>query len=229
MGMEEVPKKMKAVQVVEFNKPYQINDVEVPVDLQPTDVLIKIAVASNCHTDGMVQQGIMGTKLPCTASHEGAGTVVAAGEEAKKNGFTEGVRVMCGIPFHPCGKCKDCNGPEERKQYCIKLEGHKGVHINGYFADYAVVDSRSSTPLPDEVTLRSAAPLACAGRTVWRAVLQSVEDLPKGSWITIVGSGGGLGYVTSPHSPYRLNTDPSSVQTSRHPVRQSARLQSHRR
>lgn len=197
MGVENLPKKMKAIQVVEYKKPYKINEVDVPTDIGPDDLLVKIAVASNCHTDQMVQEGIMGTKLPCTGSHEGSGTVVALGDKAKERGFKEGTRVMCGIPFHPCMNCHDCNGPEGSKQYCMKLEGHKGVHINGYFADYALCDSRTSTPMPDEVTFRSAAPLACAGRTVWRAVTQAGEAAEQmgGKWITIVGSGGGLGYV----------------------------------
>lgn len=51
MGMEDLPKKMRAIQVVEFNKPYQINEVDVPSDLKPEDILVKVAVASNCHTD----------------------------------------------------------------------------------------------------------------------------------------------------------------------------------
>lgn len=197
MGIEELPKKMKAIQVVEYHKPYQINEIDVPRELRDDDLLVKIAVASNCHTDQMVQEGIMGTKLPCTGSHEGSGTVVAVGAAAAKRGFKEGMRVMCGIPYHPCMNCADCNNSDEgSKQYCMKLEGHKGVHIDGYFADYAVCDSRTSTPMPDEVTFRSAAPLACAGRTVWRAVLQAGEAAEKtGKWICIVGSGGGLGYV----------------------------------
>ena len=191
MGAAELPKKMKAVQVVEYNKPYQLNEVDVPNDLAPTDLLVKVAVASNCHTDSMVQAGTFGTKLPVTASHEGAGTVVAVGSEVKN--FKEGDRVMCGLPLHPCGKCGDCLGPENRRQYCVDLEGHVGVHVNGCFAEYVKVDSRSTTPLPDEVSFMSAAPLACAGRTVWRSILQT--GLKSGEWIAFVGSGGGLGHL----------------------------------
>lgn len=191
MGIESLPKKMKAVQVVEYNKPYQLNEVDVPSDLGPKDLLVKVAVASNCHTDGMVQAGTFGTKLPVTASHEGSGTVVAIGSEVTD--FKEGDRVMCGLPLHPCGSCHDCLGPENQKQYCLKLEGHVGVHVNGCFAEYVKVDSRSTTPLPNEVSFMSAAPLACAGRTVWRAVLQT--GLKSGEWIAFVGSGGGLGHL----------------------------------
>ncbi len=191
MGIEDLPKKMKAIQVVEFKQPYQINEVDVPTKLQPTDLLIKVAVASNCHTDGMVQQGVMKSALPQIASHEGSGTVVALGSLAKERGFKEGMRVMCGIPLHPCGKCHDCKGPESHRQYCMNIKGHIGVTTDGCFAEYVIADSASSTPLPNEVTFMSAAPLACAGRTVWRAVLQT--ELKAGEWVCIVGSGGGLG------------------------------------
>ena len=164
MGIENVPRKMKAIQVIEYNQPYQLREVDVPRDLAPPDLLVKIAVASNCHTDSMVQSGVFGTKLPCTGSHEGSGTVVALGSEAAERGFQEGMRVMCGIPLHPCGSCGDCLGPENQRQYCLKLDGHVGVHLDGCFAEYVKVESRSTTPLPDEVTFGSAAPLACAGR-----------------------------------------------------------------
>ncbi|KAK3116288.1 hypothetical protein LTR53_003540 [Teratosphaeriaceae sp. CCFEE 6253] len=193
MGAEDLPAKMKAIQVVEFKQPYKIQDVDVPADLQPNDVLVKIAVASNCHTDSMVQQGVFGAPLPQTASHEGAGTVVSVGAEAEKRGFKAGDRVMIGLPLHPCGKCNDCTGPESQTQYCSGIAGHLGVTVNGCFAEYVQADSRSTTKLPDSVSFLSAAPLACAGRTAWRSVLQA--GLQKGQWLCFVGSGGGLGHL----------------------------------
>lgn len=39
----------------------------------------------------------------------------------------------------------------------------------------------------------SAAPLACAGRTVWRSIVRA--ELKAGEWIAFVGSGGGLGHL----------------------------------
>lgn len=187
-----IPKEMKAIQVVEYNKPYKINTIPVPSDLAPTDLLVKVAVASNCHTDSMVQAGTFATALPCTASHEGSGTIVAVGSEVSD--FASGDRVMCGLPLHPCGACPDCLGPENRKQYCLNLKsGHIGVQTHGCFAEYVKCDSRSSTKLPDAVSFMSAAPLACAGRTVWRSVLQA--ELKAGEWIAFVGSGGGLGHL----------------------------------
>ncbi|KAK3326002.1 chaperonin 10-like protein [Apodospora peruviana] len=186
---------MKAAQVVKYNAPYSITTVPVPTshELGPYDLVVKVAVASHCHTDGMVRSGIFGTKLPCTGSHEGAGTVVLVGSSVSD--FKPGDRVMCGLPLHPCGKCLDCTSSPEAKQrqYCTQVDGHIGIHIDGCFAEYVRVDARSSTPVPDTVSLLSAAPLACAGRTVWRAVEQA--ELKAGQWLAIVGSGGGLGHL----------------------------------
>lgn len=180
-------------QVVKFKEPYQINTVDVPdpAKLGPHDLLVKIAAASYCHTDSMIRNGIFGTTLPSVASHEGAGTVVAAGSAATD---WEGARVMCGLPFHPCGKCQDCTGPNESwRHYCANVEGHSGVHRNGFFSEYAVCDARLSTKLRNEISFLTAAPLACAGRTVWRGIEQA--GLKAGQWIAIVGSGGGLGHL----------------------------------
>ena len=151
-----IPSTMRAIQVTEFNKPYQINTIPVPSDLGPHDLLIKVAVASNCHTDSMVLEGVFNSALPQTASHEGAGTVVSVGSDVQE--FAPGDRVMCGLPLHPCGYCKDCLGPEKQKQYCGNIDGHVGVTAQGCFAEFVKVDARSSTKLPKEVSFMSAAP-----------------------------------------------------------------------
>lgn len=182
---------MKAIQVTRFNKPYKINLVEVP-SAGPHELLVKIAVASHCHTDHMVQAGIFGAPLPITASHEGSGTVVAVG--AGVTAFKPGDRVMCGVMYKPCGTCGDCIGPDESvRQYCIRSKGGIGITADGCFAEYARVDAKTSTLIPDEMSFLTAAPLACAGRTAWRAVQQA--DLRPGQWLAIIGSGGGLGHL----------------------------------
>ncbi|KAK0636071.1 chaperonin 10-like protein [Bombardia bombarda] len=193
-----IPPKMKAARVTAYNTPYTLTTIPTPTptpsSLGPYDLLIKIAVASHCHTDTMVASGTFATALPCTGSHEGAGTVVSAGSSAATS-FHPGDRVMCGIPLHPCGRCADCDptSPESQRQYCTAITGHVGVTVDGCFAEYARVDARSSTHVPDCVSLLSAAPLACAGRTAWRAVAQA--GLQPGQTLAIVGSGGGLGHL----------------------------------
>ncbi|KAI2632237.1 GroES-like protein [Hypoxylon sp. NC1633] len=189
--MATIPAKMKALQVTAYNEPYKLTTVPVPT-LGPHDLLVKIAVASYCHTDSMVASGVFNTALPVTGSHEGSGTVVAVGTQV--TAFKRGDRVMCGIPLHPCGACADCVAPNQAHlQYCVHVAGHVGVHLDGCFAEYARVDARTSTHIPDKVGLLAAAPLACAGRTIWRGV--RLADLEPGDWLAVIGSGGGLGHL----------------------------------
>ncbi|KAK3197023.1 hypothetical protein GRF29_1536g367529 [Pseudopithomyces chartarum] len=92
MASREIPKTMKAAQVVEFNQPLKITSLPPPPNLAPQDLLIRVTVASLCHTDLMVQRSLMETSLPITTSHEGAGTVVATGSAVQN--LKPGDRVM---------------------------------------------------------------------------------------------------------------------------------------
>jgi len=139
----------------------------------------------------MVVAGYLNAKLPITASHEGSGTVVALGPSVQ--GFQEGDRVICGLYRDQCGVCQDCKGPENYKQYCINSGGIIGITVDGAFAEYVVIDARNAAKLPDKVSHETSAPLACAGSTIFRGVLQS--GLKSGEWLAIVGSGGGLGHL----------------------------------
>lgn len=67
------------------------------------------------------------------------------------------------------------------------------MKVDGAFADYHVADSRTTCRVPDEVSLVDAAPLACAGVTIYRAII--VSEAKKGDWLAIVGAGGGLGHL----------------------------------
>lgn len=141
----------------------------------------------------MVTEGMFPTKLPCTGSHEGTGVVVATGKEVKK--FKEGDRVMSGIPRSTCGDCASCKKGEDYQQYCPNVKGMNGVFggTDGAFAEYHVADSRWSSLIPDAVSFADAAPLACAGVTIYRAI--HTAGAKKGTWMAIVGAGGGLGHL----------------------------------
>jgi len=175
----------------QFNKPYHIHKIPVPPPekLNEHDMLIKVAAASYCHTDAMVAAGLMRSKLPLTASHEGAGTVVALGSAAK--GFEKDDRVLIGPVYHRCGQCADC--ATENEQYCTTTGGGLGFSTNGAFAEYEIVDAREAMLLPDNISFQNAPSLACAGRAIWGALMRA--DLKSGQSIAIVGSGGGLGHL----------------------------------
>jgi len=189
--MPEIPKQMKAVQVVEFNKPYQINTVDVPSPPTPNDILVKVAVAGYCHTEQLVAEGVFKSKLPITASHEGSGTIVSVGSSVKD--FAPGDRVMVGIMTHACGKCRSCQLGKDMKHYCQHSDAMTGVTRDGCFAEYVWADASECQKIPDGVTFETAAPMACAGRTAYRAVAQA--KLKPGQTIGIVGAGGALGHL----------------------------------
>jgi propanol-preferring alcohol dehydrogenase len=60
------------------------------------------------------------------------------------------------------------------------------------FAEYLIVGARTSVHVPDSMSFKSAAPLACAGCTIYRSIV--VFEVKKGGWLAIVGSSG-LGHL----------------------------------
>lgn len=188
-----LPSTMRAAVVAEFHKPYEIRDAHPrPEVVDGHDIIIRVAVASFCHTDLMVLDGIMSpTPKQYPGSHEPAGTIVSLGPDAVALGFKLGDRIAALGSRGLCGKCIDCKGPVEQRHYCRFKLGYVGTTLPGAFADYTTVDARSAVVLPDNMSFITAAPLTCAGATSWRAV-QSTQAQP-GDWIGIVGSGGGLG------------------------------------
>ncbi|MCJ1313944.1 hypothetical protein MMC25_007624 [Agyrium rufum] len=195
--MASLPKTMRACQVVEYGKPYKLQEVSVPTDLAPHDLLVKVAVASLCHTDFMVLAGAFAemqkATLPQTGSYEGAGTIVAMGDAIDKSEFSVGDRVCAGITTNRCGECRTCKGDPDRKHYCLNNGPGLGIGRDGAFAEYLICDARESNILPKDVSLEAAGPLACAGRTVYRGVIEA--RLKPGEWLGLVGSGGGLGHI----------------------------------
>ena len=191
---QTMPEKMQACQIIEYNEPHQIRTIPTPSskDLKPYDLLLKVAVSALCHSDLEYLNGVFPIELPVTASHEGTGTVIGMGSSVTR--FEKGDRVIAGQTFGRCGDCEICSGPENYRHYCEKREPMMSVGgRNGAFQEYLVVDAREASPIPDKMSFVTAAPLACAGMTSWRAINQA--DLKPGQWLGIVGSGGGLGHL----------------------------------
>ena len=189
---ESLPTHMKAAVVKEFNKGYEVRDIETPSDLGPNDVLVKIAAATYCHTDLQVLEGVYesaGAKPGLVGSHEPAGTVVKAGPKANESGIKIGDRVGSINTFQFCGDCDACR---QGKQLCERLTGMLGLTVNGGFAEYMKADARVVSKIPESVPFDEAAPLFCAGATVYGALLRA--GLKAGQWLAIVGIGG-LGHL----------------------------------
>src|SRR5690606_9624268 len=136
------------------------------------DVGIDILFCGICHSDLHTARGEWeGTRYPCVPGHEIVGRVTAVGANVSK--FQPGQRVGVGCMVDSCHECENCKAGEE--QYC--LNGNTGTynshdrHLGGYtFGGYSAsitVDQGFVLSIPDALPLDAAAPLLCAGITLY--------------------------------------------------------------
>jgi hypothetical protein len=86
--MSDIPKTCKAAILVEYEKPLEIWDVQVPSEIQPGAVLVKNNVATICGSDLHLWEGatkaVLNARLPVILGHEVVGTVVKLGEDVNR-------------------------------------------------------------------------------------------------------------------------------------------------
>lgn len=160
------------------------------------DVLIDIKFAGICHSDiHQVNEGWGEGIFPMVPGHEIAGVVTEVGSEVTK--YAVGDRVGVGCMVDSCRECEYCLRGLE--QYCAKgniqtynaLDRNGDVTYGGY-SKQIVVDENYVVRIPDSLPLDVAAPLLCAGITLY-APLKHWGVAP-GKKVAIVGLGG-LGHM----------------------------------
>lgn len=165
-------------------------------DPGPLDVLIDIAYAGICHSDIDHARSTRGhTRYPLVPGHEIAGTVAAVGEHVTR--FRPGDRVGVGNMVDACGECRHCQAGLE--QYCQGKRvlayndvGYDGQITYGGYSQKIVVDERFVVRIPASIPLPAAAPLLCAGITLYSPLRH--WKVGPGSRVAIVGLGG-LGHL----------------------------------
>ncbi|KAF1783922.1 Polyketide synthase, enoylreductase domain [Phytophthora cactorum] len=88
-----------------------------------------------------------------------------------------------------CLGCEDCEGHEST---CVDADLH-GFTVDGSFQQWCVSFSEHVTPIPTDLPMHAAAPILCAGVTVYKA-LKEIEG-SCGDFVVIPGAGGGLGHL----------------------------------
>jgi len=176
---------MRAALATAFGKPLEIRELPIP-EPGPGELLIRLQACGVCHSDLDVRTGLTApdeSTLPLILGHEGVGIVVARGPGCST--IEEGARV--GLPWmhDTCGQCRECLTGHE--SFCPGHRGH-GFHVNGGFADYAVVKEAYTAVIPDAIDSVAAAPLLCAGVTAWGAVRKA--ELAPGRTCAVFGIGG---------------------------------------
>jgi uncharacterized zinc-type alcohol dehydrogenase-like protein len=165
-------------------------------DLGAGDVLIKVAYAGICHSDIHTARNEWGkATFPLVPGHEIAGTVEQIGSGVTK--YAVGDRVGVGCMVDSCRTCENCVAGEE--QYC--LEGNVGTYnaigrdgrsTDGGYSSHIVVDQDFVVGIPPGISLDVAAPLLCAGITLYSPLTH--WGAGPGKRVAIVGLGG-LGHM----------------------------------
>ncbi|PXX65080.1 putative zinc-type alcohol dehydrogenase-like protein [Nocardia tenerifensis] len=169
-------------------------------DLGPRDVLIDIKYAGICHSDiHTARDEWGGTRYPCVPGHEIAGLVAAVGSAVTK--YKVGDRVGVGCMVNSCGKCGPCLADEE--QYCTRgatmtynsvvdpAVQPEGYTMGGYSTQIVVTEG-FVVGIPEGIGLDQAAPLLCAGVTLFSPLRH--WNAGPGKQVAIVGMGG-LGHI----------------------------------
>lgn len=160
------------------------------------DVLIEIKYAGICHSDiHQVRDGWGEGIYPMVPGHEIAGVVTEVGPGVAK--FAVGDHVGVGCFVDSCRACEYCLRGQE--QYCVKgmtgtynARDEQGEPTYGGYSTHVVVDENYTVRIPDGLALDVAAPLLCAGITLY-SPLKHWQAGP-GKKVAIVGLGG-LGHM----------------------------------
>lgn len=163
-------------------KPMALANIEVP-EPDVNEIRLRIHVCGVCHTDLHTVEGDLDLpRLPIIPGHQIVGTVEACGPGADR--FQLGERIGVAWLYWTCGNCHYCrNG---RENLCPHAR-FTGLHVNGGYAEYLVVDENFAFPLPVAYSDAQAAPLLCAGIVGYRAL--RLSNIEPGQRLGLYGFG----------------------------------------
>jgi alcohol dehydrogenase len=153
----------------------------------PNQVLIKVRASGMCYTDVHQTRGEFPSAFPRTLGHEPVGEIVAAG-----GGVTArkvGDRV--GVPWaqSSCGRCEWYQ--RARPIFCADALG-TSMQLAGGHAEYMLAYADATMLLPEGLSFEQAAPIFCAGYTVWSGLRWAAPQ--PGERVAVIGIGG-LGHL----------------------------------
>ncbi|KAG0155596.1 hypothetical protein PDIDSM_2768 [Penicillium digitatum] len=189
-----IPKQHRAII---YDQPGTVSTKVVMVDTPEPgvgEVLIRLTHSGVCHSD----YGIMTNSwsyLPDTETgqvggHEGVGKVAKLGPGCEKSGLNVGDRVGVKWLASTCGSCVMCYSGMETTCPQSTISGFR---TPGTFQEFVLGPANYVTPIPDGLESANAAPMLCAGLTIYSALKRS--EAKPGDFVIVSGAGGGLGHV----------------------------------
>ncbi len=168
-------------------------------DLRPDDVQFNILYCGICHSDlHQVKNDFGASRYPMVPGHEIVGRVTAVGSAVTS--FKVGDLAAVGCIVDSCGTCPACH--RDLEMFCEGVEGSTlsynsqdrvlgGITYGGFSQTY-VCKEKYTLRVPENLDLAAAAPLLCAGITVYSPLKH--WGAGAGKVVGIVGIGG-LGHV----------------------------------
>ncbi len=165
-------------------------------DVGPHDVAFDIMFAGICHSDIHTVRAEWGQpNYPVVPGHEIAGIVTAVGSDVTK--YQVGDRVGVGCFVDSCRECSSCHAGLE--QYCKRgmigtynAVDRAGTPTYGGYSGAIVVDENYVLRIPDSIPMDAAAPLLCAGITLYSPLRH--WNAGPGKRVAVIGLGG-LGHM----------------------------------
>jgi propanol-preferring alcohol dehydrogenase len=173
---------MLAARFKEPGKDFSIEEINLPT-IGSDDVLVEIKAAGICGSDVHYRKGHFAPrKIPLTLGHEGSGVVKDKGENVSN------IRIGDHVVVHyviSCGNCLPClQGFDNRCRNRKSI----GADVDGTFAEFITVPSRSVLKMPYHVPFEWGAISACAISTAFHAIKKA--DIKKSDTVVIFGTGG---------------------------------------
>jgi len=178
---------MKAVQISKAGGNFEVVERPIP-EPGRGQVRIEVEACGVCHSDALVKEGgWQGLQYPRVPGHEIAGRVDKIGPDVTL--WKPGQRV--GVGWHG-GHCFECE-PCRRGDFVLcQREKITAIHFDGGYQEYMVAPAEAVAAMPDELHADEAAPLLCAGITVYNSLRNSGA---RGGDLVAVQGIGGLGHL----------------------------------
>ncbi len=191
-----MPFEIKAIGAVNSAEPMHLLNIP-RRDLQPDDVQFDILYCGICHSDlHQIKNDFGFSNYPMVPGHEIVGRVTAVGSDVTR--FKVGDLAGVGCIVDSCGGCPACQ--RDLQQFCENgttlsfntPDKHLGGMTFGGFSQTYVCKESSTLQMPESLDLAAAAPLLCAGITVYSPLKH--WNVGPGKKVGILGIGG-LGHV----------------------------------
>jgi propanol-preferring alcohol dehydrogenase len=146
------------------------------------ELLIEVEVCGVCHTDLHLCEGDLPlAHRPLVPGHQIVGKVVEAGAHAR-----HAVESRVGVTWlaSTCGLCEFCRSG--RENLCRQAR-FTGWHVDGGYAERAVVRDAFAHELPPDASGEQIAPLLCAGVIGYRAL--RLAEIESGRRVGLFGFG----------------------------------------